>query len=153
MLRGLAEVESECRSLNIAFHLLIWPSATSGPAGVVLDFLKSHQVGCLVADYSPLRTPRQWLEEVRGAIDKAFDKDEMCLYQVCKKHSVMYICSKLVRIISQVDAHNIVPVWETSDKQEYAARTIRGKIQKRLPEFLTQVPYEKPKKWLDRLHP
>ena len=25
----------------------------------------------------------------------------------------------------KVDAHNIVPVWVTSDKQEYAARTIR----------------------------
>jgi deoxyribodipyrimidine photo-lyase len=27
--------------------------------------------------------------------------------------------------LHQVDAHNIVPVWEASDKQEYGARTIR----------------------------
>ena len=40
----------------------------------------------------------------------------------------------------QVDAHNIVPVWVTSDKQEYAARTIRPKITKKLPEFLTEFP-------------
>ena len=28
--------------------------------------------------------------------------------------------------LHQVDAHNIVPVWVTSEKQEYAARTIRS---------------------------
>lgn len=40
----------------------------------------------------------------------------------------------------QVDAHNIVPCWVTSPKLEYAARTIRGKITKLLPEFLTEFP-------------
>ena len=40
----------------------------------------------------------------------------------------------------KVDAHNIVPVWVASDKQEYAARTIRSKIHKLLPEFLTGFP-------------
>ncbi|KAG8231873.1 hypothetical protein J437_LFUL011778, partial [Ladona fulva] len=40
----------------------------------------------------------------------------------------------------QVDGHNIVPVWETSDKLEYAARTIRGKITNKLPEYLTRFP-------------
>ena len=28
--------------------------------------------------------------------------------------------------LHQVDAHNIVPIWEASDKQEYGARTIRS---------------------------
>lgn len=36
----------------------------------------------------------------------------------------------------EVDAHNVVPVWEASDKREYGARTIRSKIHKKLPEFL-----------------
>jgi deoxyribodipyrimidine photo-lyase len=40
----------------------------------------------------------------------------------------------------QVDAHNIVPVWTTSEKQEYAARTIRNKINSKLDEFLTEFP-------------
>ncbi len=40
----------------------------------------------------------------------------------------------------QVDAHNIVPCWEASDKLEYAARTIRPKITKKLTEFLTEYP-------------
>jgi deoxyribodipyrimidine photo-lyase len=42
--------------------------------------------------------------------------------------------------VAQVDGHNIVPVWETSDKQEYAARTIRKKINSKLGEFLTYFP-------------
>lgn len=40
----------------------------------------------------------------------------------------------------QVDAHNIVPCWITSDKQEYSARTIRKKIHDKLPKFLTKFP-------------
>ena len=40
----------------------------------------------------------------------------------------------------QVDAHNVVPVWETSDKQEYAARTIRNKVTSKLDKFLTDFP-------------
>ena len=37
----------------------------------------------------------------------------------------------------QVDAHNVVPVWEASNKKETGARTIRPKIHKKLPEYLT----------------
>lgn len=36
----------------------------------------------------------------------------------------------------EVDTHNIIPVWETSDKEEYAAYTIRPKIYKKLKEYL-----------------
>lgn len=39
-----------------------------------------------------------------------------------------------------MDAHNIVPIWHTSEKQEYAARTIRNKINSKLSEFLTEFP-------------
>lgn len=37
-----------------------------------------------------------------------------------------------------VDTHNIVPVWVTSDKQEYSARTIRPKIMSHIKEFLIE---------------
>jgi hypothetical protein len=36
----------------------------------------------------------------------------------------------------EVDAHNVVPVWEASDKRETGARTIRGKINRQLGEYL-----------------
>ncbi len=35
-----------------------------------------------------------------------------------------------------VDTHNIVPVWETSDKQEFAAHTIRHKLHTKLEKFM-----------------
>lgn len=41
---------------------------------------------------------------------------------------------------SQVDAHNIVPCWVASPKQEYSAWTFRCKINAQLPEFLTEFP-------------
>ena len=36
----------------------------------------------------------------------------------------------------EVDAHNVVPCWLASDKRETGARTIRRKINDKLPEFL-----------------
>ncbi len=36
----------------------------------------------------------------------------------------------------EVDAHNIVPVWEASNKRETGARTIRPKINRQLGEYL-----------------
>ena len=58
---------------------------------------------------------RRWTEAVKNSLDERF-----CFYEV--------------------DAHNVVPVWEASDKREFAARTIRPKIQKKLPEFLVEFP-------------
>jgi len=40
----------------------------------------------------------------------------------------------------QVDAHNVVPVWHASPKREVGARTLRPKINKLLPDFLTHYP-------------
>ncbi|MCA9380645.1 deoxyribodipyrimidine photo-lyase [Candidatus Dojkabacteria bacterium] len=37
-----------------------------------------------------------------------------------------------------VDTHNIVPVWEASDKHETAARTIRPKLFKKLEEYFIE---------------
>ena len=39
-----------------------------------------------------------------------------------------------------MDSHNVVPCWHASDKKEYAARTIRSKINNKLDEFLTDFP-------------
>ena len=40
----------------------------------------------------------------------------------------------------EVDAHNIIPCWAASPKQEYGAYTIRPKIQHLLPLFLEEFP-------------
>lgn len=109
LLKGLEEVAKECSTLNIQFHLL------NGSAGEVLPgFVADRSLGAVVTDFSPLRTPLQWLEDVTKGLPD----------------DIPFI---------QVDAHNVVPCWVASDKLEYSARTIRGKITKLLPEFLTEI--------------
>lgn len=110
LLNGLKEVERECTSLDISFHLLIGTAATTIP-----KFVKDNRIGAVVVDFSPLRIPLQWVDDVLHKLPKSV-------------------------ALVQVDAHNIVPVWETSDKQEYAARTIRPKVNKKLDTFLTDFP-------------
>ncbi len=40
--------------------------------------------------------------------------------------------------VSVVDTHNIIPVWIASDKQEFAAHTLRRKIHKQLETYLEE---------------
>ncbi|CAI5480020.1 unnamed protein product, partial [Closterium sp. Yama58-4] len=46
--------------------------------------------------------------------------------------------------VHEVDAHNVVPIWAASDKLEYAARTLRTKIHRKLPEYLVEYPRLEP---------
>jgi deoxyribodipyrimidine photo-lyase len=83
------------------------------PPESIARFCAEAGAGCLVSDFDPLRKKRRWKEEAASRIDAPF---------------------------YEVDAHNIVPCWAASDKQEYAARTIRPKIHRRLDEFLEEYP-------------
>lgn len=67
----------------------------------------------LVTDFSPLRIKREWTAAVANAISIPF---------------------------YEVDAHNIVPCWQASNKQEIGARTLRPKLMRRLDEFLEPFP-------------
>ncbi|XP_054265708.1 deoxyribodipyrimidine photo-lyase [Macrosteles quadrilineatus] len=110
LLDGLKEVETECKSLNIEFHLLI-----GNGEEILPGFMEKNKLGALVLDFMPLRSVMSWADQLK----KSLPKD-------------VPLC--------QVDAHNIVPCWTASDKLEYGARTIRGKITRQLPEFLTGFP-------------
>ena len=79
----------------------------------IVDFLAKHKVGALVTDFFPLHLPRKWVEYVRKHISIP-----------------MY----------GVDAHNIVPCWIASSKQEFGAYTLRPKLAKLLPDFLEPFP-------------
>ena len=57
----------ECKSLNISFHLLV------GYAKDVLPkFMKDNKIGGLVTDFSPLRTPLEWVDSMKKKINVPF---------------------------------------------------------------------------------
>ncbi|MEW6411305.1 MAG: deoxyribodipyrimidine photo-lyase [Candidatus Zixiibacteriota bacterium] len=79
----------------------------------LLKLIGMIQPGLLVTDFSPLRESRAWKSSLA-------DKAVLPLYEV--------------------DAHNIVPAWIASPKQEYAAYTFRPKINRHIKELLTGFP-------------
>jgi deoxyribodipyrimidine photo-lyase len=83
------------------------------PEEEIAKFIKKYKAGALVADFSPLKISRKWKSEVPGRIKMPF---------------------------YEVDSHNIVPVWEASQKLEYAAYTIRPRINRLLDEYLEDFP-------------
>ncbi|XVF10754.1 hypothetical protein REPUB_Repub07fG0210100 [Reevesia pubescens] len=120
MLKGLRQLQSSIEdTLQIPFFLFQGEAEETIP-----KFLGECGASLLVTDFSPLRQIRK-------------SKDE-----ICKRVSGSVT-------IHEVDAHNIVPIWVASDKLEYGARTIRGKINKLLPEYLIDFPMLQPptNKW------
>jgi deoxyribodipyrimidine photo-lyase len=79
------------------------------PGEEIPKFVRKHKAGILVSDFSPLRIKKEWTGEVAEKIKIPF---------------------------YETDAHNIVPCWIGSPKQEYAAYTFRPKVRRALPEFL-----------------
>jgi deoxyribodipyrimidine photo-lyase len=83
------------------------------PEVEVPKFLNTFNASILISDFDPLKIKRIWKRDV------------------AKKISIPFY---------EVDAHNIVPCLFVSDKQEFAAYTIRPKISKALIEFLDEFP-------------
>lgn len=79
----------------------------------IVQIISDFGIGLLVKDFSPL---------------KDFQKQNKWITNMVGIPSV------------EVDAHNCVPVWEVSDKQEFAAYTIRPKIHKKIDSFLVDFP-------------
>ncbi len=115
LLRGLEEVEKKLARFNIQ---LIIP--TGQPEKTIPDLIKTHNIGEIVADFNPLRTPRQWKESV---------------------------AKEVPILLTVVDAHNIIPCFVASDKQEFAAYTFRPKVHKQLKQYLTGFPKVKRHSW------
>lgn len=83
------------------------------PTHEIPHFLKEQSAGVLVTDFSPLLHSRNW------------------------KHA---IAPKLHIPFYEVDAHNIVPCWVASPKQEFGAYTLRPKLHRLLPEYVEEFP-------------
>lgn len=112
MIKGLAEVEQQLREKNIPMYLTMGDPTINIP-----QFVKDHESYMLVSDFSPLRVTLSWILNIAENLDN----------------------STSVPVV-QIDAHNIVPCWEASNKLEYGARTIRPKINDKLPQFLKEFP-------------
>ncbi len=81
------------------------------PSREIPRLVSQHSVSQVLADFSPLKEARIWKEKLTNAI------------------SIPLI---------EVDAHNIIPCWEASDKKEYAAWTFRKKVNKKLDDYLVE---------------
>jgi deoxyribodipyrimidine photo-lyase len=77
------------------------------------EYIKKNNIGTVVTDFSPLRLGRQWRDN---------------------------LAKRLKVSLIEVDAHNIVPAWISSNKQEYAAYTFRPKINRLLGRYLDNFP-------------
>jgi len=89
------------------------------PGKEVPRFVSAIGAGAVVTDFDPLRIKQEWQKDV---------------------------ASKIVMPLIEVDGHNVIPARYVSDKQEYAARTIRPKIHRLSNEFLEEFPVLKPLK-------
>lgn len=78
----------------------------------LLKYIKDNTT-ILLTDFDPLKIKKEWKKQIL--------KDINCSFY-------------------EVDSHNIVPVWIASEKQEYAAYTLRPKINKLLPLYLDDFP-------------
>lgn len=82
-------------------------------AEVVSRHCRSMECAVLVTDFSPLKRKREQSQ------------------RICDGEKFQYV---------EVDSHNIVPAWLASEKKEYGAYTLRPKLQRLLPQFLTDFP-------------
>jgi deoxyribodipyrimidine photo-lyase len=80
---------------------------------VVLAFVMKYKVGEVVTDFSPLRSALQRRAALADVLPIA---------------------------VTEVDAHNIIPCWLASNKEEFAAYTFRPKVHRALSEYLTPFP-------------
>ncbi len=83
------------------------------PGEEIPRWVEALGVGLLVSDFDPLRLKRQWQQQA---------------------------ALRLAIPLIEVDAHNIVPCWLASPKQEWAAYSFRPRITRTLDEFLTPMP-------------
>ncbi len=83
------------------------------PEQEIVRFIEKVGAGTVITDFSPLKIHRAWKEAVCKSIDVPF---------------------------YEVDAHNIIPCRQASNKQEFGAYTIRPKILRKIDSYLIDFP-------------
>ncbi len=87
------------------------------PTEAIPEFCRSYTPAHLYFDFNPLPAVRAMQTQLGSLLDTP---------------------------ITVVDTHNIIPAWVTSDKQEFAAHTIRRKVHHHLETYLTEPPEIRP---------
>lgn len=98
---------------NLLAKNILFFMLTGLPGKTIPEFMRICGGSALVKDFDPLRIKRQWTDSVAKVTDIPF---------------------------YEVDAHNIIPCWSASPKQEFGARTFRPKAYRALDEFLEEYP-------------
>ena len=83
------------------------------PVEQITKFIAQKNIKTLFTDFTPLKLPRSWRKLITNQIKIPF---------------------------YEVDTRNIIPCWVTSDKEEFAARTIRPKIHRLLDKYIDEFP-------------
>jgi len=83
------------------------------PEKEIPKFAAQHEISALITDFDPLRLKIAWKKSVLDRVDIP---------------------------VYEVDAHNIIPCWIASPKQEFAAYTFRPKVKRQLREFMDDFP-------------
>jgi len=86
------------------------------PESEIPSFVRARKAGFVVTDFDPLRIKRSWRGEVARGLSVP---------------------------LAVVDSRNIIPCWAASQKQEYAAHTLRRKVARLLPGYVETVPAPK----------
>ena len=111
---------------NLAEKNIPFQLLFGSPEEHIPAFIEQQRAGTLVTDFDPLRMKQTWKADVAKKVTCSF---------------------------YEVDAHNIVPCWLASPKQEYAAYTFRPKMKRVLPQFLVEYPTLRthPHEWSETL--
>ncbi len=95
----------------LRLHHIGFHFLVGSPEEEIPQFVHKVDASALVLEQNPLRVFRSWEEA---------------------------ILEKVSVPVHEVDAHNIVPVWCASQKQEFGAYTLRPKLHRVLPKFLEE---------------
>ncbi len=109
---ALKELQADAEKIGIPFIVILDETGNQSQKKLE-EIILNLNAFCVVTDFSPLRIQRELKEKLATRLDIPF---------------------------IEVDTHNIVPAWIASQKSEYAAYTLRPKLHRLLPEYLTEIP-------------
>jgi deoxyribodipyrimidine photo-lyase len=109
---ALKELQADAEKTGIPFIVILDETGNQSQEKLE-NIILDLNTSCVVTDFSPLRIQRELKEKLAVGL------------------SIPLI---------EVDTHNIVPAWIASQKSEYAAYTLRPKLYRLLPEYLTEIP-------------